>query len=79
MDADINVFASNLRYLREASGLSLRDVAVHTGISKSLLHKYETGKSDPTLKKIKVLANYFNADINWLVGESESKRLKKDA
>ncbi len=70
-------FANNLKRLREEKGLSLRELADKTGISKSSLSDYENALSDPSLTNIIIIAEYFDEDIGWLIGEAP--RLKKIA
>ncbi|GEM_PF-3477251 len=68
MNKKLEVFARNLKQLREDSGLSLRELAKRIGISKSMLQKYETMQSDPTLDKVKRIADFFGKSVNGLVG-----------
>lgn len=79
MNDDLKIFAENLKLLRDERGYTLRDLAIKTGISKSMLQKYETGTSDPTLRKVKILADIYNVSINWLIREPPIGRLKKAA
>jgi len=72
-------FANNLRQLREEKGMSLRELAEALDISKSALNQYENALADPSLSSIVKIANYFNEDINWLIGESPHRRIKKIA
>ena len=72
-------FANNLKMLREEKGLTLRGLAEELDISKSALHQYENAMADPSLTSIKKIAAYFHEDINWLIGETPVRRIKKIA
>ena len=72
-------FANNLKMLREGKGLSLRELAEELGISKSALHQYENAMADPSLTSIIKIADYFDEDVDWLIGESSVRRIKKIA
>ena len=72
-------FAKNLKMLRDEKGISLRNLAAELGISKSALHQYENCLNDPSLSVVKKIADYFDEDINWLIGESNQRRIKKIA
>lgn len=78
-----SVFAHNLKVLRERRGLSFRGLAKATGISKSMLQKYETMTKDPGLSKVQKLIKFFDVDPQvltgdiYLEGDSEGKERKK--
>src|ERR1700704_4157846 len=46
---DPAVIGSRVKALREASGLSLRDLAARTGVSAPMLSQVERGETSPTL------------------------------
>ena len=79
MNEDLMKFANNLKMLREEQGLTLRELARKTGISRATLNEYELATVDPSLSRVIILANFFNEDINWLVGVSKIRSLKKIA
>ena len=63
-----------LRELRIEKDLSLDDVARVTGISKSLLSKYERGLVDAGISQIAKLTKYYNVSLDWLLGFTEDRR-----
>lgn len=67
-------FAKNLKTLREEKNLSIRDLASALDISKSSISQWENCKNDITLGALKKIANYFDVDMNWLIGEKEERR-----
>lgn len=79
MDEYLIKFANNLKKLREERNVSLREVSEGTGISKTALSYYENAQRDPSLGAIKKLSVYFDEDINWIVGDVDTRRIKKIA
>ena len=71
---DFKIIGKNLKLLRDERGESLEDVAKKTGLSKSLLSRYERGLVDPGLKALSNLVKYFNVSLDWLFGFSEDRR-----
>ena len=61
-------FASKIKRARKATGLSQREVAQETGINQPTLARYETGKLQPDLEKLGILADFYNVSIDWLLG-----------
>jgi len=64
----------NLRRLREKTGLSQQKVADQTGLTQQKLHTYETGTFEPDISTLKVLADFFETSVDYLVGHTENPR-----
>lgn len=60
---------SRLRAHRQALGVSLRDVAAATGLSKGGLSQIETGKALPSIKTAYRLACYYETTIEALFSD----------
>lgn len=60
--------------LRDELGISLRDVAAKTGVSKSTIDQYEKGNVDQKIGALRKLSAFYNVDIKWLIGEMEERR-----
>ena len=58
----------NLRKIRLRQGLTQRDVAEATGISQSVVSKYESGDRTPTCGNIILLAKFLDTSIDFLLG-----------
>lgn len=69
----MNSFGERLRLIRKEKGMSLLDLSLAVGTSKSLLSRYENGLVDPALDTAISFANYFNVSLNWIAGV-DSKR-----
>ncbi len=66
-----------LRDLREDHDLTQTEVAKMLGMSQTGYSKYETGENDiPTDVLIK-LAKFYNTSIDYLLGQTDSKRRHK--
>ncbi len=64
----MNEFAKRLKLLRTRKELSYEELAVAVGSTKSLMWRYENGKSDPGLPALIKLADYFGVTLDWLGG-----------
>ena len=72
-------FAERLRALRTAKGLSQQDLAkqIRT-VSKSSINMYERGEREPNLETLEAIADYFNVDIDYLMGKSDIANSSRD-
>ena len=61
-------FASKLKKARKDTGFTQREVAKETRITQSVLARYETGKLEPSIETIGILADFYEIDLNWLFG-----------
>lgn len=58
---------NNIRYLRTQRGYSQEDLAEKLGYkSYTTITKWESGVSEPTLKKVNEIASFFNLSVNDL-------------
>lgn len=66
-------FHDRLKLLRRESGLSQQDFANLIGISKSSINMYERGEREPGLETLESIADYFNVDMDYLLGKSQHR------
>lgn len=59
-----------IKYLREKSGLTQKDVATRLGLEPAAISKYELDMREPNIEAIKKLANMFNVSIDYLLGRT---------
>lgn len=64
-------FEIRLKQLRESIKLTQEELAIKLNISRSRLASYEQGKREPDLELLETIADFFNVDIDYLVGRSE--------
>ena len=66
-------FNERLKLLRREAGLSQQDFAKQLGTSKSSINMYERGEREPGLETLEAIADYFNVDMDYLLGKSEHR------
>ncbi|WP_294151745.1 helix-turn-helix domain-containing protein [uncultured Selenomonas sp.] len=66
-------FGENLKALRKARGLTQEEFAKQSGISRSAIGMYESGKREPkNFEMLETIADFFNVDMNTLLGTSKA-------
>jgi len=71
----LSEFKTRLRMLRESAGLTQEDMAKALGISRTRLASYEQGQREPGLELLEEIADYFNVDMDYLIGRNEQNTL----
>lgn len=66
-------FSDALKTLRSARSLTQDQLASLTGISKSAISMYENGKRFPDEKTLNLLSDFFQIDMNSLLGKNGNK------
>lgn len=66
-----NNFGERLKELRLERKLGQVELATKTGLSKSMISAWELGKSDITLSKAIILAEFFGVSIDYLAGKED--------
>lgn len=61
-------FPSKIQKARHNTGFTQREVAKETGIPNATIAKYETGKLEPDLEKLGILADFYGVSADWLLG-----------
>lgn len=64
-------FAQVFRNLRTKSNLTQQEMADKLNISRSSIGMYEKGEREPSFELLETIADYFNVDMNFLLGKSE--------
>lgn len=68
-----NIFGERLKKLRTDKRLTQQALSDILNVNRMTIVKWEKGSSEPTISKIKQLADYFETDVNCLVGEEVCK------
>ena len=63
-----NNFANNLKDLRVAKNVGQVELAKAIAVSKGIISLWENGLREPTLSSLIALAEYFDIDLDELVG-----------
>lgn len=66
-------FKEMLKYLRVRDNLSQAELADKLGVSKSTISMYEVGKREPDFETLEAIADFFNVDMNFLLGKDGSE------
>lgn len=64
-------FSERLRQLRTSRDLSQMEFAKQLKISKSSVNMYERGEREPGLETLEKIADYFNVDMDYLLGKAD--------
>lgn len=70
-------FAKVFRELRTKSGLTQQEMADKLDISRSSIGMYENGEREPGFELLETIADYFNVDMNYLLGKKDSSQQKE--
>lgn len=57
--------------LRTENGLSQRDIARELHISQATYHNWETGKTQPSIEQLTVIASFFGVSVDYLINNSD--------
>lgn len=63
-------FMTVLKQLRLAKGLTQGELAEALGVRRSRLSMYELGQREPDFETLETIADYFNVDIDYLIGRT---------
>lgn len=63
-------FYKILKLLRTEKAMSQQELADALGISKSAINMYERGERQPNFEVLESIADYFNVDIDYLLGRT---------
>ena len=58
--------------LMKEHGISSKKLSDDTKISTGNISDWKSGRSQPSLEKIRILADYFNVSIDYLVGRIDN-------
>lgn len=62
-------FRTVLQYLRVNAKLTQSELANKLGLAPSTIGMYETGRREPSFEILELIADYFNVDMNFLIGK----------
>lgn len=64
-------FQNVLKSLRKSKGLTQDELAKRLKISRSTIGMYENGSREPDFETIELIADFFNVDIDYLLGRTD--------
>ena len=65
-------FAQRLTYLRKMAGLTQQEFADKLNLTRSAVAMYEAGKREPKFELLEMLADFFNVDMDFLLGKQDT-------
>lgn len=65
-------FSDRLRELRNSKDISQQRLADEIHTSKSSINMYERGEREPGLEMLEAFADFFNVDLDYLLGKSDT-------
>lgn len=72
-------FKNIFKQLRIKSGFTQDTLSIALGISRSAVSMYENGNREPDFETLEKIADFFNVDMNYLLGHTETTTtLEKD-
>lgn len=63
-------FQTVLKSLRKSNGLTQDELAKVLKVSRSTIGMYENGSREPDYETLEAIADYFNVDIDYLLGRT---------
>lgn len=69
----MNKFCDRLRELRSEKGISQADLSKMLKLSRSRINMYERGEREPNFETLELLGDFFNVDLDYLLGKSDIK------
>ncbi|MBS1474054.1 helix-turn-helix domain-containing protein [Massiliimalia massiliensis] len=72
-----DVLSKRLKECRIEQGLTQRQVAIYCDITENTYQNYELMTREPKLKVLIRIADVFHVSLDYLVGRTDNKQLKK--
>ena len=64
-------FKTRLKQLRKEKNINQRELAKYLKVAPSTISMYENGQREPNFEVLEVLADFFNVDMNYLLGKTD--------
>ena len=64
----VETFAKRLKQARKKAEYTQKEVELETKIPRSTLANYETGRTQPDIETLGILADLYNISLDWIVG-----------
>lgn len=69
---------NRIKELRKNKGIGQLELSNLLGVTQQAISIYENSTRDPDADSLKILANYFNVSIDYLLGETELNNRSDD-
>ena len=74
----MSLFSERLRELRTKKGKTQQEMADLVGVNRATYSSYERDVSVPPYEKAKVFADYLNVNVDFLMGRSSDRCVRRD-
>lgn len=74
MSKQKNTGMIGLKIIRKQQNINQQKVAMDLNISREVISYYENGKRNPDLQMLKLLSEYFNVSIDFLINGEDFKK-----
>ena len=64
-------FSKIFKQLRNNAKMTQQELATKIGVSRSAIGMYESGEREPDFETLETIADYFNVDMDYLLGRTE--------
>lgn len=66
-----SIFGQRIKKLRSGKGLSMQQLAIELGVTKSSINMWENGTSIPKDSMLITISKFFNVSIDYLLGNEK--------
>lgn len=73
----MNYVAENIKHYRKLKKLTQADLAAKLGLNRSLIGAYEEGRSEPRLKTLQALADFFKVSLDNFISKPQAEFIPK--
>jgi len=77
-DITMTTFAERMELLLFENRMNRSQLARRLGVAVSTVHRWFVRGSVPSLETLSQIADIFNVDIKWLIGEQEERKTTPD-
>src|SRR5690554_120663 len=74
----MSMLGERIKDLREAQGLTQKDLANQLGTTARNIGFYETGDRNPPIHTLNKLADFFDVSVDYLLGRTDIPNIYKD-
>ena len=67
------IFSQRLKKARNETGFTQREVTEELNIPQSTIANYETGRTEPDIETLGILAEFYQVSTDWLLGIGNKK------
>ena len=69
------MFKKRIKLLRKEMNLTQEQLADKLNVGRTTISAYEIGSREPDFETLELIADFFNADIDYLLGKTDVRRL----